>query len=394
MKKIKNVIIVNDFDYVQGGASKVAIQTAEMLTQEMMNVIFFSGTSTNTIQNKNIKLYSTNQKEALKEKNKFKGFINGIYNLKAKKELKKILNQYSKEDTIINVHGWTKVLSSSIFSIAFKKNFKVYLTLHDYFSICPNGGFFDYKKNKICQLKPGSVKCIARNCDSRNRCFKIYRLIRLFVQNKIVGLPKKIKYAIGISNVSVNKIKQYLPSTNIKIIYNPLDLEEVEKIEPSKNFYYTYIGRVSQEKGLREFCETMKDYKNVLIIGDGPLKKELEDKYSNMEFVGWKNSKEIAEYLQKTRILILPSLWYEGAPLVPLEAMNYGIPCIISDKCSAVEYIKDNGEIYNPNESTSLIEATNKVEKNISKYGNNAKKYVELRKKNNYCKQLMDFFNE
>ena len=263
MKKIKNVIIVNDFDYVQGGASKVAIQTAEMLAQENMNVIFFSGTSTNTIQNKNIKLYSTNQKEALKEKNKFKGFINGIYNLKAKKELKKILNQYSKEDTIINVHGWTKVLSSSIFSIAFKKNFKVYLTLHDYFSICPNGGFFDYKKNKICQLKPGSVKCIARNCDSRNRCFKIYRLIRLFVQNKIVGLPKKIKYAIGISNVSVNKIKQYLPSTNIKIIYNPLDLEEVEKIEPSKNFYYTYIGRVSQEKGLREFCETMKNYKNV-----------------------------------------------------------------------------------------------------------------------------------
>ena len=394
MKKIKNVIIVNDFDYIQGGASKVAIQTAEMLANEKINVIFFSGTFTNKIQNKNIKQYSSNQIEALKEKNKLKGFINGIYNLKARKELKRVLKQYSPEDTIINVHGWTKVLSSSIFSLAFKEKFKVYLTLHDYFSICPNGGFFDYKKNKICKLKPGTIKCIFRNCDSRNRFFKIYRLIRLFVQNKIVGLSRKLKYAIGISNFSVNKIKQYLPNANIRIIYNPLDLEKVEKTKVASNYYYTYIGRLSQEKGIYDFCETMKDYRNVLIIGDGPLKEELEKKYSNIKFVGWKNNNEIADYLKKTRILILPSIWYEGAPLVPLEAMNYGIPCIISDKCSAIEYIKDNGEIYNTDIQDSLINAINKVEQNIEKYGDNAKKFIELRKKNNYCKQLIEFFNE
>ena len=30
-RKIKNVVIVNDFNYVQGGASKVAIDTAKIL---------------------------------------------------------------------------------------------------------------------------------------------------------------------------------------------------------------------------------------------------------------------------------------------------------------------------------------------------------------------------
>ena len=394
MKKVKNVIVVNDFDYVQGGASKVAIETAEMLACENIHVIFFSGTSTKTFQNRNILKYSSNQIEALKEKNKFKGFVNGIYNIKARKEFKKILNQYSNEDTVINIHGWTKVLSSSIFSIAFRKKFKVCLTLHDYFSICPNGGFFDYKKNKICKLKPGSIKCIIRNCDSRNRFFKLYRLLRLFVQNKIVRLPKKLKYAIGISNFSVSKIKPFLPNTRIKIIYNPLDLENVNKTDVKSNYYYTYVGRLSQEKGLREFCKSLKEYKNVLVIGDGPLKEELEKGYPNIQFVGWKNKQEIAEYLKKTRILILPSLWYEGAPLVPLEAMNYGIPCIISDKCSGVEYIKKNGEIYNPDEPATLIRAIEKIEKNIAIYGENAKKYVEQRKEKNYAKQVIEFFNE
>ena len=28
--KIRNVVIINDFDYIQGGASKVAIQTANI----------------------------------------------------------------------------------------------------------------------------------------------------------------------------------------------------------------------------------------------------------------------------------------------------------------------------------------------------------------------------
>ena len=394
MKNIKNIIIINDFDYVQGGASKVALQTASMLSNYGYNVIFFSGDSKNEFDNEGIKKYSTGQIEALKEKNKIKGFINGIYNFKAKKMLKKILNEYSPDDTIINVHGWTKVLSSSIFDAAFKKNFNVYLTLHDYFSVCPNGGFFNYKCNKICKLYPGKFKCIITNCDSRSEFFKIYRLIRLFVQNKIVRLPIKLKYAIGISNFNVDILKKYLPNTKIQIVYNPLDLINVKKIDLHKAKYYTYIGRVSQEKGLREFCETLKKYDNILVIGDGPIKKELQSQYPNIKFVGWKNEKEISEFLKKTRILILPSLWYEGAPLVPLEAMNYGIPSIISDKCSAVEYINDNGVIYNPDDGSTLIEAIKKVESNLTKYGDNAKKYVESRKKNDYCAQLINFFQQ
>ena len=87
MKKLKNVVVVNDFDYVQGGASKVAIQTANMLKENdpKLNVYFFSGDhNDSSILRDDVINVCTNQGEALKDKNKLRGIINGLYNFKAK----------------------------------------------------------------------------------------------------------------------------------------------------------------------------------------------------------------------------------------------------------------------------------------------------------------------
>lgn len=349
--KVKNVVIVNDFNYIQGGASKVAIDTAKLLSKENIKVYFFSAVNKKEENLENVTYISTNQNEALKEKNKLKGIINGIYNFKVKREFKKLLSTLNKEDTVIHVHGWTKALSSSIFDIAFKMKFKVVVTLHDYFSACPNGGYFDYKENKICKKKPLSWQCIKCNCDSRNYGFKIYRLVRQFVQNKIVKLPEKLEYAIGISDLSINVLKPTLNS-NIKFkkIYNPIEFDEnEEKVEASKNEYFLFVGRISKEKGVDIFCKAITELGlKGIAVGDGSEKKRLEKEYPNIEFTGWKSKDEVKEYMKGARALIFPSLWYEGAPLTPLEAMSFGVPCLISDCCAGREYIEDkkNGYIF------------------------------------------------
>ena len=85
--KVKTVIIVNDFNYVQGGASKVAIDTARILKEEGLNVIFFSAVNKSEENINGIKYISTNQNEALKEKNKFKGIINRNIQFQGKKRI-------------------------------------------------------------------------------------------------------------------------------------------------------------------------------------------------------------------------------------------------------------------------------------------------------------------
>ena len=347
MKKIKNIVIINDFNYIQGGASKVAIDTANLLSNEY-NVYFFCGDSkqSSTLK-KNIKMICTNQGEALKDKNKLRGIINGIYNFKAKKELKKVLLTLDKNETIIHVHGWTKCLSSSVFDISWKLNFKLVLTMHDYFTACPNGGYFNYKKNEICKLKPLSWKCIKCNCDSRNYAFKIYRIIRQFVQNRIVKLNDKLTDVISISDFSEKILRKTLNSkTKIHRVYNPIDFDKkIYKIDSTINKYYLYVGRVSKEKGVDLFCEAISKLKlNGIVVGDGPEKAWLQKKYPNIEFTGWKESQDVKKYMRSSRALIFPSRWYECAPLTPLEAMQYNIPIITSNCNACIDYIDERSK--------------------------------------------------
>ncbi len=339
---LKNVVIVNDFNYVQGGASKVAIDTARLLKEEGFNVYFFSAVNKEEENIDGITYISTNQNEALKEKNKIKGTVNGIYNFKAKKELKKLLKTLNSNDTIIHVHGWTKALSSSIFDIAFKMKFKVVLTLHDYFTACPNGGYFNYPKNEICHLKSLSWKCIKCNCDSRNYGFKLYRVVRQFVQNKIVKLNDKLEYAISISDFSEKILRSTLgKNTKVTRIYNPIDIDEhIEKVDISKNEYYLYVGRISKEKGVDLFCQAITElgYKGI-VVGDGDEKSILEEKFPNIEFAGWKNKDEVKQYMKGAKALIFPSRWYETAGLTVLEAQSLGIPCIVNKNTAASEFL-------------------------------------------------------
>lgn len=391
MKNIKNVIIVNDFNYVQGGASKVAIDTARLLRNSGLNVYFFSAVNNPNENIDGITYITTCQKEALKEKNKIKGIINGLYNFKVKNEFKKLLLTLNKNETVIHVHGWTKALSSSVFDIAFKMKFKVVITLHDYFIACPNGGFFNYKESEICKRKPLSLRCITCNCDSRNYAFKFYRIIRQFIQNKVVKLNKKLEYAIGISDLSIEVLKNsFKHNTYIEKIYNPIDFDEKrEIINWTKNNYYLYVGRVSKEKGVDIFCKVITELgvKGV-IVGDGSEKKRLEKEYSNIEFTGWKTSIEVKEYIKNAKCLIFPSLWYEGAPLTPLESMSYGIPCLVSSCCAGREYCKENTF---DNYEDLKIKIKN-LENNCSNLN-----YIEILKKfkvENYKKKLLIFYNK
>ena len=389
---MKNVIIVNDFDYVQGGASKVALDTAEIL-KDSYNVTFFSAVSDNKTKNSKINFVSTNQQEALKDKNKIRGFINGLYNFTAAKELKKLLKEYNPNDTTIHIHGWTKALSSSIFRVAFKKNYKVVLTLHDYFTACPNGGYFNYKENRICKLNPLSIKCNVCNCDSRNYFFKLYRIIRQFIQNKIVKLNTRLEYAIGISDLNMKVLKDNLPNATTRKILNPIDLD-LDYSFNIKNDYYLYLGRVSKEKGVEIFASTMQKYnKKAIVVGDGSELERLKIKYPNVSFVGWKDKNEIQKYLKNAKALVLPSLWYEGAPLTPLEAMSFGIPCIISNLCAGREYITNNGYVFDPYVENDLIEKIDMLESNIEKCSLNSFEYVKKYDKDNYLKEISKFYN-
>ena len=376
LPKKTTIVIVNDFDYIQGGASKVAIDTAKILHENGYHVIFFSGThSIEEFTENGYQNITLNLPECLKDKNKIRGAFRGLYNFKAKKEFKKILDTLDPKTTIIHIHGWTKTLSSSVFDVADKQGFKVVVTLHDYFSACPNGGFFHYRQNQICKLKPLSRQCLCSNCDSRNYMFKIYRIIRQWIQTKIVKLNQRIKYATYVSNFSYQILKPYFPqATHFYQLYNPIDIEKKKKITTvAKDKFILYTGRITKEKGIELFCKAVTELNYpAKVIGDGPLLSTLKKQYPTIEFLGWKNSQELNQYYQTAHFFVFPSLWYETAGLTVLEAAQNNLYSLVSDTSASKEFV----ELYSIGETFHSGNVEDLKQK-IKKFYNTKKKDIQ-----------------
>ena len=85
------------------------------------------------------------------------------------------------------------------------------------------------------------------------------------------------------------------------------------------------VSRVSKEKNLDAFCEL--DYPNAMkiMVGDGPYRKELEKKYPDVQFVGFKTGKDLAKYYAMADVFVFPSRW-ETFGIVMIEAMACGTP--------------------------------------------------------------------
>ena len=406
MSAIKNAVVVCDYGYIEGGAARIAQDTARLLAQSGLTVYFFCavGPVADELKSAGVLAVCLEQSDILHEKNRIKGILRGIYNTKAKKEFTKLLSSLDPRETIIHVHTWTKGVSSSIFKVAEKKHFQVVLTVHDYFLVCPNGGLFNYQTSEICALKPMSAKCIACHCDARSYPQKLFRVLRQWVQNRNIRPRKNISY-IFISDFSKREfLKRYsgIPQEKQYFLTNVIRFDERrERVLCEQNDTYLFIGGLTEVKGIRVFCEAVtQSGVKAVVIGTGILEEELKQQYPAVRFVGWKSKEDMKPYLAQARCLVFPSIWYEASPLTPLEVMALGIPVICSDLNAASDLIRggENGLLYPSNSVSSLAAAIEETKsddlvKRLSEYAFqhfDADKYSE----ECYVRDLMKLYEE
>ncbi len=338
-----NVVICVDHALVTGGQAKVAIESAIGLKRRGERPIVFaaSGEADPRLAAEGVEVVTLGQHDLTGNPSRAAAAIQGTWNAQAAARLHDLLASLPAERTIVHVHGWAKALSPSIVQPIRALGLPAIYTIHEYFLFCPNGGFYNYQTNKICELKPMSAACIATHCDSRTYPRKLWRSARLFVAQGYMQMAQAFSDYICISAHQGEIVAPFRPrGATVHRLSNPIDAVDLGPKSDPASGDFIFVGRLSPEKGAYLFAEAAARIGvTPVFIGDGPIADELAAKYPTARFLGWLAPEKVREAMRAARAMVFPSLWYEGQPLTVMEANAMGTPVIVSDICAGREEV-------------------------------------------------------
>ena len=376
-----NILIVADHAWINGGQSKVAIESALGLAGRGHRVTFFAsvGPADERLAAAGIEVVCVNQLDINTAPNWLAFLPQYMWNREAAARLRSIISGMDPGNSVVHVHAFAKAVSPSIGPVLAASSVPAVYTMHEFFLVCPNGGFYDYQTAQTCERKPLSLSCITCNCDSRTYAHKLLRVGRQLLINH-GGLHKAFRHVIMISELQYQASHPFMPKgVAYHRVDNPLDIVDPSpKAAAGRDFLF--VGRVSREKGIEHYCEAARlAGVEAVIVGDGPLMEELKTRYPEAKFLGWQNPQQVMALMRAARALVFPSVWYEGQPLTVYESLAMGTPVIVSDVCAGREAINDgrNGLWFKSADAADLARALNRLKDDAAADAMTANAYAD-----------------
>jgi glycosyltransferase involved in cell wall biosynthesis len=236
---------------------------------------------------------------------------------------------------LIHLHNAYPGLGPAVHLEAQRANVPLVMTVHNSRLRCPNGYMFT--EGQPCRrCESGNYSnALVHHCFSTGSQALTYAgslwLHRFFLQ-----LDKKVTAFITPSQFMYDRMLDWgFPEPLLSVVRNFTD-HFSDDTKPGE--YGMCLGRLSSEKGLDVLLEALALAGDppFHIVGDGPLMTWLqqiaeEKRLKNTLFLGRLSTVEVAQQLQGSRFLAVPSLCDENAPLAALEAMAVGRPLIVSE---------------------------------------------------------------
>ena len=209
------------------------------------------------------------------------------------------------------------------------------------------------------------------------RAANLKEAVYKFLFKLFIGFDASKAKAVRVMNnqVAENLAHLGVPESKIKLIpaiY--IDLDIFKPIGLPKEYDLIFVGRLEKNKGIELFLEAVRKSKlRALIVGDGSLSRNTKLKIENwkleIDMHGWaKDSQEIAELLNKAKILVMPS-YNEGGPRVVVEALACGVPILATPVGIVPDLLKNSlgGEIISW-DANDIVQKAERLLSNPEKY--------------------------
>jgi len=366
------ILFLNNYYYYRGGASIHAIKLAERLKKQGHSVYQYAMKHPKQLSCPETSDYwpsYIDYPEMLKEgifKNGLRVAKRVVYSKEAESGLNRMIKDIGKFD-IAHAHNVLHMLTPSVFEPLIRNNIPIVMTLHDYSLICANTSLFNDRTNQLCNycISGGSIFWgpIIKRCKKNSIAASTMAAIEAKV-HRIRGVSEKVNRYISPSKFLNNKFVE-AGYDRKKIIYipnfNPYNNKNT-KLDIGE--YAIYIGRLAPGKGVETLIKAWKslsDEMNLKIVGCGPLENRLREMakgYNNIEFTGFIEPEKLADIRFNAKFLIIPSEWWENAPLTIIEAFSIGLPVLGANIGGIPEMVTSGktSELFVPGDCKSLAE--------------------------------------
>jgi glycosyltransferase involved in cell wall biosynthesis len=248
---------------------------------------------------------------------------------------------------IAHAHNVYHHISPSIFGVLKRRNIPTILTLHDLKLACPAYKMLTH--DGICErCKSGNLSHVVRNrCVKNSLALSSMIWLEASVQRLLGSYSDNVDRFITPSRFYLEKLVEW--GWERKRFTHIPNFVDVDALQPDFNagLAFLYFGRLAPEKGLQTLLKAAAQARVQLwIVGTGPeeatLKQLATEINVDVQFLGYKTGADLHELVRRARAVVLPSEWYENAPMSVLESYALGRPVIGAAIGGIPELIREN----------------------------------------------------
>jgi len=250
---------------------------------------------------------------------------------------------------VIHVHNTWFALSPAVFPTLKADRYPVVATIHNYRLACVNALL--YRDERPC------MDCVGRLPwpGVLHRCYRGSAIQSGVVAVTIAKHRRRGTWEHDVDRIIVLTrfaadilVRSGIPESRIVVTPNVVNDPGRRAGPPSAGTSVLYVGRLTQEKGILNLLSAWSRAElpglELLVIGDGPLMDEVRTAAgAGVSVLGRLPPDEVRRMMLEARALVLPSRWYEGMPMVLLEAMSAGLPVVVPDHGDLVEVAGSGG---------------------------------------------------
>lgn len=330
MPKLLNI---NSYHYRRGGSDVVYLEQAKMFAQLGWSNAFFSMNHPKNIDTEWSK-YFINEIEFGNQYSLWQKIVMAskvIYSFEAQRKIAQLIDAFNPD--IAHLHCIYHHLSPSILPVLKSKGIKTVMTAHDLKIACP--AYKMLNSEGICErCNTGSVlNVIKHKCVRDSLGASAIVAVESGLQRFMQTYKKNLDKVVVPSQFFLEKFVEWGWSRD-QLVYIPnySDISRFEaQFEPGD--YFLYFGRLAPEKGVATLIRAAKKAGvSLKIAGTGPKEDELKSLAASLNadvsFHGYQTGEPLQALVKNARAVVLPSEWYENAPMSVLESYGMGTPVI------------------------------------------------------------------